>query len=442
MMSNFAEVGSSIAGTSNPPSSLTQSIALEESPVPKLMNTTVALIGGIMLLFIIWAAFARVEEVAIATGQIVPSGYIQDIQHPDGGVVQEILVRESDLVEKGAPLIRLDATNANADLGQMEARRQALQLEATRLRTYTGSGKTSDHVLTAEEQAILDSMEEARENQRSVVRDQISQREKELTAISATRSALEKNVALKREENQLFQDSLERGSSSKLTALTSQRELNDLEGQLKEAMSQESRAKDAVQEAKSRLQSLDADLKQDAMKKLGTVEAELSEINKSIGRQESAATRTVLTAPVRGIIKGLTVHTLGAVVEAGKVIMEVVPVDEELLVEALVSPADIGNIKIGQPVRIKVSAFDFSRYGSIEGKIASISASTFQNEEGNFFYKTRVKLGKSYVGSNSNANMILPGMTVQADINIGTKTVLQYLLKPIQTVTQNAFSER
>ncbi len=442
MAQNISDVSASLMGTSEAPSSLTQSIALEESPLPGLIHTTVTLIGAILLVFFLWAAFAKVEEVAVASGQVVPSGYIQNIQHPDGGVVTEILVQEGDLVEKGRPLLRLDATDANADLGQMQARMNALRLEASRLRLFSGAAVDQGHKLTGEEKAILDSMEDARENQRQVIKDQIAQREKELAGIIATKSAIEKNVTLKREENAMFQDTFKRGSSSRLTALASQRELNELEGRLKEITSQESRAVDAVSESKSRLQSLDADLKQDAMKKLGAVEAELSEINKSIGRQEGAAGRTVLTAPVRGIVKGMTVHNLGAVVEAGKVIMEIVPVDEELIVEALILPADVGNVKVGQPVKVKVSAFDFSRYGSIEGTLESISASTFQNEEGQFFYKSRVKLKQNHVGQNAQSNLILPGMTVQTDINIGTKTVLQYLLKPIQQTTQNAFGER
>lgn len=424
------------------PAEITQSIALEESSVPRLIYTIVTLVGLIVGLFVFWAGFARVEEISVASGQVVPNGYIQDIQHADGGVVKEILVREGDLVEKGQPLIRLDATNANADLGQMQARQQALQLEASRLRIFSGIESEQASDLTSEERAILSSMEEARDNQRNVIRDQIAQREKELTAAMASQTALGKNVTIKQQENKLFADSLRRGSSSKLAALTSQRELNQLEGQFNETKSQVSRAQDAVQEANSRLQSLETDLRQDAMKKLGTVEADLAEVNKSIGRQEGAADRTVLTAPVRGIVKGLTVHTLGAVVESGKVIMEIVPVDEELLVEILLSPADVGNIKIGQSVKVKVSAFDFSRYGSISGKIENISASTFQNNEGQFFYKGRVRLDQNHVGGDSKTNLILPGMTVQADINTGTKTVLQYLLKPIQIVTQNAFSER
>jgi len=256
------------------------------------------------------------------------------------------------------------------------------------------------------------------------------------------RTALQKSVTLKAEENRLFQETVKSGSSSKLMALSSERELNELQGRLAEAAIQERRARDAVSEATSRLQSLDTDLRQDAMKQLGQTEAELAELNKSIGRQQGAAERTVLTAPVTGIVKGLTVHTLGAVAEAGKVLMEIVPIDEELMVEAMVSPNDIGNVKEGQKVEIKVSAFDFSRYGSVPGILKNVSASTFQDQDGNSFYKARISLERKYVGKDSKRNMILPGMTVQANIITGEKTILQYLLKPIQNATEGAFHER
>jgi HlyD family secretion protein/adhesin transport system membrane fusion protein len=150
----------------------------------------------------------------------------------------------------------------------------------------------------------------------------------------------------------------------------------------------------------------------------------------------------MLTAPVKGIIKGITVHTLGAVVESGEVLMEVVPVDEELIVEAMVLPNDIGNVHEGQKVEIKVSAFDFSRYGSVSGILKNVSASTFQNKDGNSFYKARISLAQNYVGKDNKHNLILPGMTVQANIITGQKTILQYLLKPIQNATEGAFHER
>lgn len=424
------------------PKRLTQAIALEEVKTIGILRFSVSLIGVLMFLFLFWSAFASVEEVAVASGQVVPSGYIQDIQHPEGGVVREILVQEGDLVEKGQPLMRLDATNANADLGQMRARQAALQAQATRLRSFAGNDNNTDHALSPDDKTILQSMEEARTNQMNVARDQIAQKQKELAAATASRQALEKNVGLKRQEYQIYQQTLARGSSSKLMSLTAEQELNQLEGQLKEAQNQEIRAQSAVSEAQNRLQSVGSDMKQDAMKNLGQVEADLAELNKSITKQESAADRTTLTAPVSGIVKGLSVHTIGAVVEAGKLIMEIVPVGQDLVIEALVSPTDIGNVKINQPVKIKVSAFDFSRYGSVPGKVQRVSASTFQDEKGQSFYRARIQLDHNYVGQTPGINLILPGMTVQADIITGQKTVLSYLLKPLNTVQETAFHER
>lgn len=431
-----------VANSNTPPVNLTQSIALEEARLPGVFQTSALLIGCMMGIFLVWAAFTKVEEIASASGQVIPSGYVQSIQHPDGGVITDILVQEGDLVEKGQPLLRLDQTNANADLGQMQARQDALRAQASRLRTYSGSSSDKATTLTADERQILASMEDARTQQINVLKDQISQKERELTAFSASRAALKKNVALKAEENAIYQDTLKRGSSSRLMALTSERELNQLRGQLAEATSQENRARDAISEARNRLQSLNADLKQQAMKDLGQLEAELAELDKSIARQISAADRTTINAPVRGIVKGLSVHTIGAVVEPGKLLLEIVPADKELMVEALVSPTDIGMIKQGQPVKIKVSAFDFSRYGSLPGTLDRVSASTFQGEEGQFFYKAKIKLDQNYVGKNAGRNLVLPGMTVQADIVTGDKTVLQYLLKPVQTTTDGAFRER
>lgn len=225
-------------------------------------------------------------------------------------------------------------------------------------------------------------------------------------------------------------------------ALTSEQDLNQLKGQLAETENQEKRARDAIREAKTRMQSLSADLKDQAMRDLGQIEADLAEIKKSMTRQVSTAARTTVTSPVRGLVKGLNVHTIGAVIEPGKVIMEIVPIDEELIVEALVAPQDVGMIRVGQPVKIKVSAFDFSRYGTIPGTLDSVSASTFQGEEGQFFYKAKVKLSRNHVGPVPDANLILPGMTVQADIVTGDKTILQYLLKPVQIAADEALHER
>lgn len=425
------------------PKRLTQSIALEESPVTGVLRSSVTVIGSLVAVFIVWSSFAELEEVATASGQIVPSGYIQSIQHLEGGIVREILVEEGDLVGVGQSLIKLDDTSANADLGQMVARQNALKSQIDRLKNYAQGSKTpDDHKLTAEEQAILNSMESARTTQQDVVRDQIAQKEKELQSVMANRAALEQNVALMKTENDINQKLVKRGSASQIDALSSQRQLNALQGQLNETISQERQAEAAINEAKNRLQSVGADLKQEAMKNIGQLQAQLDEVNKGITKLQSTANRTTLDSPVRGIVKGLTVHTIGAVVEPGKLLMEIVPVEKELQVEALVSPTDIGNLEVGQPVKVKVSAYDFSRYGSVQGVLKGISASTFQTERGESFYKAKIKLDHNYVGNNATRNLILPGMTVQADIITGQKSILDYLLKPLHVVTQSAFHER
>ncbi len=423
-----------------PPPHLTQSIALEESPLPHLLRAIVVNIGALLSIFLLWAALTSVEEIASASGQVIPSGYVQAVQHLEGGIVKEIIVHEGDLVEKGQPLIRLDNTSAGADLGQMQAREKSLKAQAERLRQFTQS-EASGHKMTKDEQAILNSMEESRDSQRRVITDQIAQKEKELKAFTATRTALEKNMALMEKENTIKQNLAKKGYGSELMALTSQRDFNQMEGTLEEARQQEQAAQDALNEAKSRMESLNADLKSQAMKNLGETEAQIAEVNKSLEKFEGTANRTLVLSPVRGIVKGLNVHTIGAVAEQGKVLLEIVPIDEELMVEAMVLPDDVGHLKPAQTVKVKVSAFDFSRYGSVAGTLGSVSASTFQAEDGKSFYKARIKLEHPYVGDDPKRNLIMPGMTVQADIVTGEKSVLRYLLKPIYVAAEGAFHE-
>jgi HlyD family secretion protein/adhesin transport system membrane fusion protein len=399
------------------------------------------MIGILFAIFLVWAALTPIEEMASASGQVVPSGYIQSVQHLEGGTVQEILVHDGDLVEKDQPLIRLDDTSAAADLGQMRARQQALAQQAERLRSFTDNKATTAAPMTEDETAILNSMTESRDSQRNVLRDQIAQKEKELSALVATHEALNKNVALMEQENTIRQNLTAKGYGSQLMALNSQRDLNQLLGQRDETASEESRARDAVREAQNKLQSLDADLKQQAMKTLGDVEAQLAEVNKLLDKYEHTANHTLITAPVRGIVKGLTVHSIGAVAEPGKLLLEIVPVNEELMVEAQIPPSDVGHLKPGQSVKVKVSAYEFSRYGNIPGTLESVSASTFQNEEKQSFYKTRIKLEKNYAGNDASRNLILPGMTVQADIVTGEKSILGYLLRPIQVAMEGSFHE-
>lgn len=421
------------------PHYLDQPAVLEEAPMPPLVLTATITIAAIVAAFTVWAALTPVDELASAQGQVIPNGYVQSVQHPDGGIVREIDVEDGQLVEKGQILLRLDGTNAKADLGQMTARQKALQLQATRLQQFA-TGET-DGELTEGEASILQSMEEARASQRNILNTQIMQKRQELRALGNSLVAFQKDRGIVEKQYAMHHDMAQRGIGSQLMALESERQLNQIKAQISETLIQQTRARDAIAEAQNRLESLDAELKQDAMKTYGQVQAELDEINNTIAKAAATAERTVVVSPVRGLVKGLSVHTLGAVIEPGKVLMEIVPVEKELVVEAMVSPKDVGHLREGQPVNVKISAFDFARYGNVEGKLRGVSASSFQTEEGESYYKVKIGLEKNYVGHNSKHNIILPGMTVQADIVTGSKTVLDYLLKPIHVAKETAFSE-
>lgn len=425
-------------------SALTRSLALDELPPPYLYLGGSVIIGACLALFILWSAVTPVDEVASASGQVIPNGHVQMVQHLEGGIVRKILVTDGQQVEVGQILVILDPIHARTDLDRLKSRQNALQLQAERLRQFANEAHyrpTSSKDLTDNERVILNSMEEARQKQKDVLHDQIAQKHKEITGIRAMRMTLNKNKTLVEQEHAMHAEMARNGVGSQLTAMTSRRELNQITGQVQELGSQEARAQDAVRELQSRLQAVDADLKQDTMKNLGLIEAELDDIHKSMMRAQDTLKRTQVVSPVRGIVKGLTLYTEGGVVEPGKSLMEVVPVEKELLIEAMLPPSEIGNVREGQPVKVKISAYDFSRFGNIEGWLDGISASTFQGEEGQTFYKVKIRLERNYVGNNPERHVIVPGMQAQVDIVTGDKTILQYLLKPVRVAMDKAFSE-
>jgi len=248
-------------------------------------------------------------------------------------------------------------------------------------------------------------------------------------------------VTVRFRENEMRQTMALRGLISRLDAMASQRELNELEGRLNETIQQERQAEGAIAEAESKLISLDADLRQQAMKELGTVEGDLAETRESITKYQGIVDRARMTAPMNGVVSGLKVNAIGSVVEPGKVVLQLVPADQELVVESNIAPSDMGNVRTGELVRVKVSAYDFARHGAVTGRLESVSATTFQTEDGKSFFKARIKLDQSFVGKNPERNPILPGMTVQADIVTGQKTILDYLLRPVQLAMETGFHE-
>jgi HlyD family secretion protein/adhesin transport system membrane fusion protein len=429
---------------------LAQFAIVEEAGVSAISRLSVVVVCAIVVAFVVWSHFMHIDEVASTSGSVVPAHSVQVVQHLEGGIVREILVEDRAMVEAGQPLLRLDPIQATSEMDQSESRRVSLQLKAERLRAFIENRAPNFGVvapkyahLAADQLDILLANSDRWASQRNVLMEQISQKQEEISAAQAQQRAVQEQLSLVREEVGMREQLYKSGHTSKVEYYDVMRERAALEGELSRLQGQERTAGKALGELSRRLTDLDNNLRQDAYNELGTVTAELSQVEDSVNRLNDRVQRLEIVAPVRGYVQNLKAKTVGAVVPAGGMVMEIVPIDDDLLVESRISPRDVGHLQSGQKVIVKVASYDFVRYGSVAGTLKSVSATTYLDEKDNTpYYKGWVDLAHPWVGAHPGENRILPGMTVQADIVTGDKTLLQYLLKPIHTSLAQAFHER
>ncbi|WP_082914781.1 HlyD family type I secretion periplasmic adaptor subunit [Paramagnetospirillum marisnigri] len=429
---------------------LAHAVVFEEGGVSPLARASVLTTILTVLALLGWSAVTPVKEVAATSGQVVPSGQIRPIQHLEGGIVAEVLVREGQLVQKGEVLLRLDPAQAMAELEQVKVREAGLELRAERLRAFA-EGRLPDFSLVSaiagdgqasDQGTIFKAQEAARDSSVAVLERQIAQRRSEINQYEGQHHALGEQLHLVEREVAIRSDLLAKGLNSQVSFLTIKRESERLKGESSRLLAQLHTSRESLAEAESRLQDQRSKLIQDAVTEMGTAGAELAQLRETRGKLEDRVQRLALVAPVRGIVQELSVASPGAVIPQGGMVTKIVPVDDVLLVENQIQPRDVGHVQPGQPVRIKVSSYDFARFGAVEGVLTQISPSTFLDDDKLPYYKGVVTLAKAYVGDDPERNRILPGMTVQADVVTGEKTILQYLLKPIQLAASQAFRER
>ncbi len=428
---------------------LAQAIQLEESGTAPLIRFTMAIASAACLLFVVWSSLTHIDEMAAADGQVIPAGSIVTVQHLEGGLIEKILVKEGQLVEKGEPLVRLSAAASLSDLDQARAREAALLIRAERLRAFaegrkpdfSAVGKGYDR-LVADNIAIYQTSVEADHTARAVLQAQLEQKRSDLELLEEQRKTLEEQVEALNEEVKMRESLVQQHLVTRVQYLDSRREQARMRGELAKVLGQTVTARDALTEAQNRLTDHESTVHKQTMDELSTVIGELAQVQESIGRLRDRVNRLVVTAPVRGYIKGLAVHNVGAVIQPGGLVCDIVPVGRELKIDAKVTPRDIGHLKPGQRVKIKVATYDFARYGAVEGTLERLSASSFLDEKGNPYFKALIDMDHDYVGDIPGRFPITPGMTVTADIITGNKTLLQYMLKPIFTQTRSAFHER
>ncbi len=356
-----------------------------------------------VLVAIIWANYAILDEVTTGEGKVIPSSEIQIIQNLEGGIVQNIFVKEGEIVNKGQVLMQIDNTRYMSSYGEAEKKMDSLQLEIIRINAEISQTKP-------------EFPEELKKSHPNLVNDQQSLYDSKMRELTQ----LTKSLELAQKELDMTRPLLKNGSVSEVEVIRLDRTVSDIKGSINKFKSEE-------------------------LDKLNKARGELSALSEANKADKDRLARTTVKSPVYGVIKQIKTTTIGGVVQPGSDIIEVVPLDDTLLIEAKIRPSDIGFIHPGQKAMVKITAYDFSIYGGLEGKIEQISADTILDEtdkKNESYYVIRVRTDKNHLGTDSKPLPIIPGMMATVDILTGEKSVLEYILKPIIKAKHSALRER
>lgn len=394
-----------------------------------------------------WAAVAEVDQVTKGTGRVIPSSHVKVIESYDGGVVQEILVEEGELVEQGQLLMKIDPTRFVSSYREALAQSLALQAKAERLRALTTDEPFSppDEVLekapalAAHERRLFNTSRAELEQAQAIAREQITQNREELHVAEARLGQATRAYNLASQELAMTQPLLSSGAVSEVEILRLKREVSNARGERNQASAQVAGLKAAVQEAEGRLREVTLEMQNEWRTELSETLGKLAALEEGNVGLRNKVSMTEIRSPVDGIVQRLYITTLGGVVQPGQEVVEIVPNDEQLLVETRIAPQDIAFLHPGQPAFVKFSAYDFTTYGGMEATLTHISADTITDDDDNTFYLVRVRTKDRTLGEDL---AIIPGMTAQVDIRTGKRTVLDYLLEPILRIQGNALTER
>ena len=398
-------------------------------------------------LLVYWASIAEIDEVAHGSGRVIPSAQLQVIQSFDGGMVSEILVREGQVVEEDEVLIRVDPTRFLAELGGSRASEGALRARAARLTALLEAkefalGPDLDvvpkEVLDQEMQLFQTSRQEF-EARVSIARDQLVQRREELNEATAKRNQAAQTLSLASRELEVTQPLVASGAVSEVEILRLRREVARAQGERDQAAAAISRLQSAINESQSRIREVELQSTNAWRSELADTLGRLSELTEGTTKLEDRVRLAEVRSPMRGVVQRMFVTTRGGVIMPGREVAEVVPLDDQLLIEARVSPRDVAFLRPGLPARVRLTAYDASIYGGLSATLEHISPDSIVDERGETFFKVRVRTEEHGFGEDQ---PIIVGMVAEVDILTGKRTVLQYLLKPILRATDVAFTER
>ncbi|HMI74362.1 MAG TPA: HlyD family type I secretion periplasmic adaptor subunit [Steroidobacteraceae bacterium] len=407
-----------------------------------------------LVIGVIWASLAIVDEVTVAEGKVIPSSQVQIVQNLEGGIVSEILVKVGQVVQKDQAIMRIDDTRFTASSHEGRAKDQALIARICRLLAEANNTsfvapaqlQKDNPQLLAEEKSLFESRQRELQANIAVLNRQAEQRRQEFTEKQSRETQVQQSYNLVAQELAMTRPLVPQGAASEVDVLRLERQANDLKGELTAARLAQPRLEAAYREVRQKIEEATAHFRADAMKDLNLARAEQTALSAANTALEDRVSRTLVRAPLDGIVKRIKVNTVGGVVQPGSDLLEIVPLDDTLLIEARVRPSDIAFLHPGQEAMVKLSAYDFSIYGGFPATLEHISADTIMperpGEKQESYYQIRVRTRQNHPSGKAEAVTILPGMVATVDIKTGQKTILHYLMKPIIKTKETAFRER
>ncbi len=420
---------------------------LDEAGRTRSMRRALLAIVVLVIAFLAWAAVAQVDELARARGEVQPAGNVQSLQSEEGGTIGTLYVEEGERVTRGQNIADFTIANLDRDQAQATARMDSFAIDLERLGAFVEdrapdfSAFENRPEMVREARATLRSQVAARDAAIAAKRNEAEQQQATLRGIQSELRLLERELAEGRTKLRRIEDGASKGLISRLQLSEERQQVSELELRYSDARSRAESLRNTIESLESDLERLRAEFAQEASTERGRIVEQLSELEAEMAALNEREGRTLVVAPVDGVVIKLPETREGAVLPPGGTIAEIVPTDGEILMEAQVSPRDIGFVRTGQRATVKFDAFDYSRFGAVEGEVKQISPTSFKMPEtGTPYYKVRVALATSYVGNEE--RRLIPGMTGEVDIATGRKTVLQFILKPVFITADTAFHER
>lgn len=418
---------------------------------PRVVRLTIWAIIAFFVFLMLWANFAVIDEVTKGDGKAIPSSKIQKIQNLEGGIVAELFVKEGQIVEAGTPLIRLDDTRFASNVGETEADRLSMLLRVERLsaevddrplnfpedvlKAVPGQAKSEESLYISRRQQLHDEI--------GGLQEQLIQRQQELREFTSKQAQYRQQLGFQRQEISMSEPLVAQGAVSPVEVLRLRRAEAETRGQLDATTLAIPRAESAIKEVQRKVDETRGKFRSEALTQLNEARTDLNKAQATGKALEDRVSRTLVTSPVRGIVNKLLVNTIGGVIQPGSDLVEIVPLDDTLLVEAKIRPQDIAFLHPGQEATVKFTAYDYTIYGGLKAKLEQIGADTITDEDKKTtYYIIKLRTDRSHLGTDEKPLLIIPGMVASVDIITGKKTVLSYLLKPIIRARAEALHER